>query len=576
MPRILVIEDEANVQQTIRTVLEEEGYDVVVAGNGREGIAAAQLHGPDLIICDVMMPDMDGYGVIATLRGLSGAVAHTPFIFLTAKADRPDVRQGMNLGADDYLTKPFARDELLPAVEVRLQKSRQLTQSYAGEVKRLESELAESLHRDAVTGLANQFRLRPAFTEMVADGGPVALMVVGLDRFHRFVTSDSYTLASALLLAVAQRLVAELGPAAQVLRLPGEQFALLVRTASAADVGADLLRALSQPMVIGEQEIFLTGSLGIATWPVDGDDVDALVRRATTAMHEASAAGGDTLRTMEQVGRRVVTGQLGLESALYRALEREEFELYYQPQVQLSTGRIVGAEALIRWNNRDRGLVSPGEFIPLAEQTGQILPMGEWILMTACKQATAWQANGLATLRVGVNLSGRQLDQPDIAAFLSEALTATGLQPWLLEVELTESVVMRDVHKAIATLKAWSALGVRVAMDDFGTGYSSLGYLKDLPFNTLKIDQCFIRNVSEIPENAAIVAAVIQMAHDLNLTVIAEGVESLDELRYLREQGCDEIQGYLISRPLPAAQFERIYREQRLVPALTWLIEDDG
>jgi diguanylate cyclase (GGDEF)-like protein len=577
MPHILVIEDEANVQETIRTFLEEEGYQVSLAGNGRIGIETAKQVQPDLIICDIMMPDMDGLGVIAALRELDGPVATTPFIFLTAKADRPDIRQGMNLGADDYLTKPFTLDELLSAIEVRLKKSVKIAQNFAGELRRVESQLADTLNRDAVTGLPNQFLLRPLFdaARTAAGGEPeLAMMILGLDRFQRFVTNHSYTMASHLLTAVAERLQAQLPADARLLRLPGDQFGLIIPGGGPAERGAALLRELAHPFMVGEQEVFLTGSLGIARYPDDGEDIDILIRKATMAMNEAMAAGGDTFRLYEQVRRPVGTGQLGLESSLYRALERNEFELYYQPQVQLSTGRIVGAEALIRWHHADRGMVSPGEFIPLAEQTGQILPMGEWIITTACAQAAHWQQSGMAQLRVSVNLSGRQLDQPDIAEYLSRALKESGLQPWLLEIELTESVVMRDIQKAIATLKLWSTLGVRVAMDDFGTGYSSLGYLKDLPFNTLKIDQCFIRNVSDIPENAAIVAAVIQMAHDLNLTVIAEGVESLDELRFLKEQGCDEIQGYLISRPLPAAQFERVYREQRVSPALTWLTNE--
>jgi diguanylate cyclase (GGDEF)-like protein len=577
MPHILVIEDEANVQESIRTFLEEEGYQVSVAGNGRIGIETAQQVAPDLIICDIMMPDMDGLGVIAALRDLDGPVATTPFIFLTAKADRPDIRQGMNLGADDYLTKPFTLDELLSAIEVRLKKSVKIAQSYAGELRRVESQLADTLNHDAVTGLPNQFLLRPLFDDAraAAESAPgLAMLILGLDRFQRFVTNHSYTMASHLLAAAAERLRADLPADARLLRLPGDQFGLILPGGGATERAAALLQRLAAPFAVGDQEVFLTGSLGLARYPEDGDDIDVLIRKATMAMNEAMAAGGDTFRLYEQVRRAGGTGQLGLESSLYRALERNEFELYYQPQVHLSTGRIIGAEALIRWHHADRGMVSPADFIPLAEQTGQILPMGEWIINTACQQAALWQQTGLGHLRVAVNLSGRQLDQPDIAEHLDQALKHSGLAPYLLEIELTESVVMRDIQKAITTLKQWSTLGVRVAMDDFGTGYSSLGYLKDLPFNTLKIDQCFIRNVSEIPENAAIVAAVIQMAHDLNLSVIAEGVESLDELRFLKDHGCDEIQGYLISRPLPAPQFERVFREQRVSPALTWLTNE--
>jgi EAL domain-containing protein (putative c-di-GMP-specific phosphodiesterase class I) len=257
-----------------------------------------------------------------------------------------------------------------------------------------------------------------------------------------------------------------------------------------------------------------------------------------------------------------------MESGLRQALERSEFEVYYQPKVSLVSGKIVGAEALIRWRHPERGLVPPLEFIGLAEETGLIVPMGEWILRNVCEQSVIWQAQGMEPMRIAVNLSHYQFSQPDLHHKILNVIKSTGFSPDYLELELTESSLVKDMEMTVATLKELRTIGIKISMDDFGTGYSSLSYLQQLPIDTLKIDRCFIRNLSKSPENRAITAAIIQMAHTLNLKVVAEGVEIEEERRFLAEHSCDEIQGYLFSRPVPANEFAELVKVEKKLPVL--------
>ncbi|MEG4800714.1 EAL domain-containing response regulator [Microcoleus sp. ARI1-B5] len=399
MKKILVIEDDQVIRENILKLLKAEGFDVTGAENGSQGLYAAVSNLPDVIICDVMMPELDGYGVLAALRS-HPVTATVPFVFLTGKADRSEVRQGMELGADDYLTKPFTKAELVGAVSSRLKKQAALAQQ--------------------------QHYLRSQSSELLQE---------------------------------------------------------------AAD-------------------------------------------------------------KLEQI-----------KTSLCDALEREEFQVYYQPQVNVQTGQIMSAEALVRWLHPEKGLISPAQFIPDAEETGFIVQLGEWVLQTACRQMRVWQNAGFSELRVAVNLSPRQFYQADLSSRVAEILGEIGLEPSCLELELTESMMVEDAESAIATLQQLKDLGVSISIDDFGTGYSSLSYLTQYPFDVLKIDRCFISNITDGCTNAAIVKAIIEMAHSLCLEVIAEGVETEAEKDFLWRYECDAMQGYLFSPPLSAADFEQLLVE---------------
>ena len=341
-----------------------------------------------------------------------------------------------------------------------------------------------------------------------------------------------------------------------VARIGGDEFTILLteiqQIEDAAIVARRLLKALSQPIVLSGQELFITPSIGIAVFPDDGEEVDSLLMKADTAMYHAKEAGKNAYRFYAESMNTRTLERLGLEGKLRKALSNDELSLHYQPQVDARTGELVGVEALLRWHNPELGYVSPVHFIPLAEEMGTIVEIGEWVLHTACKQNKVWQDAGLKPLRIGVNLSAVQFRQQDLVATLKRVLAETGLAPEYLDLELTESIIMQNAEETVTALNRLRDMGLRLSVDDFGTGYSSLGYLKRFPLQVIKIDRSFINDVPDDPDDTAITKAIIAMAHSLNLQVIAEGVETERQLAFLREQGCDEVQGYLFSRPLPA------------------------
>lgn len=401
MKKILVIDDDHVIRHHILKILKAERFEVVGAENGMQGLSLAMSHLPDVILCDVLMPELNGYGVLMALRA-NPATATVPFVFLTGKNDRAEMRQGMELGADDYLTKPFTKAELVGAIAIRLKKQEAFAELY-----------------NTLQIQSNEFIIQQNADEKLAQ----------------------------------------------------------------------------------------------------------------------------------------------LKTSLYNALKRKEFLVYYQPQISMNTGKIVGAEALVRWQHHEKGLIPPTEFIPVAEKTGFIIPLGEWILQTACQQLQAWKNDGFSGLRMAVNLSPRQFHQPDLSSRVAQILEKIGLEPSSLELELTESLMVEDVKSAIATLTQLKNLGVSISIDDFGTGYSSLSYLTQYPFDALKIDRSFVRNITDGCRNAAIVKAIIEMAHSLHLEVIAEGVETETEKDFLWRSECDVMQGYLFSPPLSAADFEKLLIE---------------
>ncbi|RCJ24995.1 diguanylate cyclase [Nostoc sp. ATCC 43529] len=394
MPKILIIEDEESVRENILDLLEAEDFETIAAANGRIGLDLAISEVPDLILCDMMMPEIDGYGVLTALRQ-DPTTATIPFIFLTAKSAKSDFRRGMDLGADDYITKPFTRSELLSAI---------------------------------------------------------------MNRLEKYATLKRYL--------SAQNATHNLSPKMQL-----------------------------------------------------------------------------------------------LEISLHRAIKQhnfQEFEIYYQPIVDIASGKIVAAESLLRWQSPELGIIYPTEFIPIAESTGLIVPIGKWVLKRVCQQIKSWRDDaGISSLKIAVNLSVIEFNQPDFIHKIINFIETNNLQADCLELELTESMIMQDVNSAIATMNKLRSLGVKIAIDDFGTGYSSLIYLKNLPINTLKIDRYFIHNVANDLQKSAITKALIQMAHNLNLNVVAEGVEAEAELAFLRQHKCNSMQGFLFSRPLPAAEFEK-------------------
>ncbi|MCL6435991.1 MAG: EAL domain-containing protein [Leptolyngbyaceae cyanobacterium HOT.MB2.61] len=571
MTQILVIEDDPNVRTLILKLLQAEGFDTLSAEDGRTGVHLATIHEPDLIICDIMMSELDGYEVLSQLRQDSTTAA-IPFIFLSAKSERVDLRQGMELGADDYLTKPFKRTELLGAIAARLAKQANLTQPYVTEMKRAAQTLNHLAYRDPLTNLPNRILLHHRLQEAIAQTSRleksalapqrlIAVLCINLNCFKGINTNLGYSNGDLLLKMVAQRLDQVFGQRGMVARLGGDEFSLLLNNLTscqeAEDIAQNVLKTLNEPYNLDGHYVRIESSIGIALYPDNSNNPDRLINQADMAMRSIKARGGGyRFHTPEMDALAIERQQM--ESKLNAALANQEFQLYYQPQVNLITGRIIGAEVLLRWHNPELGLVQPDKFIAIAEGTGLIIPIGEWVLKAACAQAKAWQNANRLPLQISVNLSARQFRQEDLVKKVATTLEEIGLEADVLTLELTETSVMEDVDITIEILTKLKEMGIGISIDDFGTGYSSLNYLKRFPIDKLKIDRSFVQDITTDPNNAAISKAIIAMAQSLQLKVIAEGVETEEQCNFLRQSGCHAMQGYLFSPPLPAEEFEQL------------------
>lgn len=436
------------------------------------------------------------------------------------------------------------------------------------ERKATEARIAFLAQHDPLTGLPNRTLLHDRLDQALATAarmhGRIALMFLDLDRFKTINDSLGHMVGDRLLQGVAERLSGCVRDSDTVSRQGGDEFLIVLTNihapGDAARVAEKILARLEAPFEVDGHLLGTSFSIGIALYPEDGASVETLMKNADTAMYHAKESGRNTYRFFDELMNANALERLQLENVLRRALERQEFQLYYQPQVDLASGRIIGMEALLRWFSSELGSVSPAHFIPLAEECGLIVPIGEWVLEEACRQARTWQDRGFPAVPVAVNLSAMQFRRDDIVATVRKALANSALDGQWLELELTESLLMQSGSNVEATLAALKTLGVRMSIDDFGTGYSSLAYLKRFPVDRLKIDQSFVRDVTDDPDDAAIVRAIIQMGRSLRLEVIAEGTESPEQMDFLRDEGCTAAQGYLFSPPLPADAISELLR----------------
>ena len=506
------------------------------------------------------------------MRKKDGSIIYCDVRAKAIDASNPD--QGAIWITQDITARKMAEKELLQArtdleklVEIRTQELSQTVMALekkAIEQTESEAQIQRLAHFDALTGLPNRLllndRCRHALSMAQRNRQPVALIFLDLDHFKNINDSLGHRVGDEVLVELATRLKSTVREQDTVSRLGGDEFIMLLPdtdAAGAAQVAEKLLQAALRPIQIEQHELTVTPSIGIALYPKDGTDLDALSKCADAAMYRAKGDGRNSYRFFTPEIQAQSDRTLQLDNALRRALERQQLELHYQPQISMETGDIVGAEALLRWHHPELGSVPPAEFIPVAESSGQILPIGEWVIRTAVNQLAAWIKQGMAPLTMAVNLSAVQFRHADLPQLITRILEDAALAPALFELELTESMAMADPLEAIAVMNDLHQRGVHMAIDDFGTGYSSLSYLKRFQTHKLKIDQSFVRDITEDPDDRAIVAAIISMAASLGLQTIAEGVETAGQLEFLRAKGCNEAQGYYFSRPLPAAVFER-------------------
>lgn len=566
-PRILITDDDQHVRAVLVELLADD-YACVAASSAEEALAQLRAGEFAVVLSDITMGGISGLELIPQVLALA---PETVVVMISGEQNIERAIEAMRVGAFDYLTKPFDLRHVEAAVRRALQHHELLVAQRYYENFLEETIAARTAERDrlayhdAVTDLPNRALFEDNLTQSLTlaqlNGQQLAVMFLALDRFKKFNDTLGHATSDLLLRAVAERLTACVRLGDTVARFEGDEFSLLLTRINSTDDAAAMARrlqeALKAPLRADGQELYVTASIGIGLYPEDGADTRTLLKNAGAALYRAKQQGGNSYRFYTPSMNERALQRLALENDLRRALERREFVVHYQPQVN-GAGRITCMEALVRWQHPGLGLLAPGEFIPLAEDTGLIVPLGEWVLRAACAQLKSWQAAGHAALQVAVNLSPRQFQQPDLVALIVAATRAAGIAPGLLELEVTEGSLMVNVEQAIATLRELQGMGIQIAIDDFGAGYSSLSYLKHLPVNVLKIDRSFVRDLASDPHDAAIVMAIINLAHSLNFTVKAEGVETEEQMRFLRLLRCDEMQGDLFSQPLPAAVCARL------------------
>jgi diguanylate cyclase (GGDEF)-like protein len=554
---LLYVEDDRDTQKLIALMINWKfpQLNLLLADDGQRGLDLFTTHQPDIILTDIWMPVLDGIQMSREIKELDKGVR---IIALTASSDTASLLDTIEIGINHYVLKPIKQEKLLAAIE------QCIDGIHLERLYRQQNERVRHLaYYDSLTGLPNRQLFDELLQQAVAQAQRhdrrLAVLFLDLDRFKVINDTLGHVVGDQLLRAVAQRLKQCCRRNQdKVARRGGDEFLILLpdldTVQEAIRVARKIIDLFTQPLVLPEHELHITTCIGISIFPDDGADSDTLIKNADMAMYRAKENGRNRYHLYNASMDLQASQRLVLENSLRLALQKGELSLSYQPEVNVNTGRIVSIEALLRWRHPELGLIQPKKFIPLAEETGLIVPLGEWVLRTACAQNKAWQDAKYPPQRVAVNFSPRQFQNPDMADMVERVLAETGLAPCWLELEVTEDVLLQDVEGVITTLRRLCDLGVHIAIDDFGSGYSSLSYIKKLPIHTLKIDRLFVSDIVCNPGDAAIATAVIAMARSLGLNVIAEGVEVEAQMQFLSSHNCPEMQGYFFSRPLPAEE----------------------
>lgn len=559
---ILIVDDRHENIMALEKVLKRPDLNIMKATSGNDALAMVLEYDFALVLLDVQMPDMDGFETAELMRE-NRETGQIPIIFVTAiSKEEKHIFKGYESGAVDYLFKPIDTEILNSKVSIFLE---------LGNQKRLIEKQAKVMQEqaqfDLLTGLPNRTlftdRFNQTLSEAKRNNGKFALLFLDLDRFKNVNDALGHDAGDLLLKEAATRLKSCVRRSSDtVARLGGDEFTTIltcnITSNSAAIVAQKIIDAIAQPFNLNGIECTVGVSIGISLYPSDSDNVESLMKDADIAMYQAKNSGRNNYQFYSPSMNIKALDRLRLEGDLRKAIQRDELILYYQPQLDINTKKIIGSEALIRWNRINTGLVSPDDFIPIAEETGIITQIGEWVIRNACKQHNVWQKTGISSLSMSINISAKQFRQENFVELIAKLLDETGMSPDCLELEYTESCIMENADIAITMMNKLKEMHVRLSIDNFGTGSFSLKMIKHLPIDKIKIDKSFVQDVTNNTKDTAIVKAIIAMAHSLKLKVIAEGVETNEQFELLKSLNCNEVQGFLFSKPVPADEFKEL------------------
>ncbi|TAA45929.1 putative bifunctional diguanylate cyclase/phosphodiesterase [Corallincola spongiicola] len=578
-PVVLVCDDDITIRLMMRETLEREVITVIEAADGKQALEMYKQHSPDLVLLDVSMPHFSGYEVCEVIRQ-SPLGADVPVVMVTSSDDLSSINRAYESGATDFLAKPITWQILGQRVRYMLRASRAFRDLKRNEerLKRNEEHLKQNEERlrvlayfDNLTGLPNRQMFNEDLQRSIAqakrEGLKAALLFIDLDQFKRFNDTLGHAFGDKLLNRVAEQLKTRLRPGdlltrgvdrledMSLARLGGDEFTIcltqVAQNEDVARVASRVIESISQPMVVDSYEVVVTPSIGIAIYPDDGDEIDSLLKNADTAMYNAKAKGRGRFQFYSGEMNARALQRLRMENELRKAIDNNELRVAYQPKVDVQQRKFIGVEALVRWDHPQHGIVSPAEFIPLAEESGLIVDIDNWVLHKACHQASEWLNMGI-TCPVAVNVSALNFKKTNLVERIKTALREADLPASLLELEMTESIVMSDIELNTERLTQLKEMGTSISIDDFGTGYSSLSYLRRLPIDQVKIDRSFVNEIDCNNEDMAIVKAIIAMSTTLKMEVIAEGVETTTQTEKLSKAGCHRLQGFLYAKPMPA------------------------
>ena len=549
---ILVVDDDPSMRLVIRHSMERCDYKVIEASNGLEALHAVIRQVPDLILMDAVMPEMDGFRATKEIKLLDGC-EEIPILMATSLDDDSSIARAFDAGACDYVTKPFNWSVLKHRVACSL---------YAADAQRKIQHLA---YHDSLTGLPNRVlfmdRIDQAVSRAQREQEQFALLFIDIDHFKVINDSMGHAAGDLLLNVISQRLCETLRKSDTVARLGGDEFTVIIEGLEDAEhvitVTKNILSSLDLPVEVNGQEVHVGGSIGIAVYPQDGENFGTLLKNADTAMYNAKEQGRNTFQFYASEMSHKAIQRLELENELRAGLKNKEFVVYYQPKVNLLNNICTGVEALVRWNHPKRGFITPDDFIPLAEELGLITQLDKWVMKTACIQFKKWNSAGFSLDNLSVNISARHFKEGGLTEYCQSILDETQILAENLEIELTESALVDNYDSAKKILNEINQMGIHIALDDFGTGYASMAYLKEFPFDTVKIDRSFVKDLPDDHEDAAIARAMIQLSQALKLSTVAEGIEKDEQKTYLKDQLCDYGQGYLWSKPVNAEEFEK-------------------